>query len=348
MSNISMARIYGEPDREIGEMLADAEKAALRAKSLTQQLLTFSKGGAPVKRPASISKLVEEASKFALSGSKVNCHYSISEDLWPVEVDEGQIAQVIQNLIINADQAMPRGGTIEVRAENVGIGKQNPLVLGKEKYVRISIRDQGIGISEKDMSNIFDPFFTTKQRGSGLGLSTSFTIVEKHEGTIQVESELGVGTTFHVYLPSSAERLVVEKPKRADTRTGKGRILVVDDEEAVRKVIAEVLSRLGYQGRFAQDGTEAIRLYEEAMKERRPFDAVITDLTIPGGMGGKEAIKQLKKIDQQAKVIVSSGYSEDPVLANFKDHGFCAVLTKPYSADDLADVVHQALDAAKG
>jgi PAS domain S-box-containing protein len=348
LSNISMARTFGELGSEVTEMLVDAEKATLRAKSLTQQLLTFSKGGVPVKRVASISKLLEDASKFALSGSNVNCEYFVPEDLWPVEMDEGQIAQVIQNLIINADQATPRGGKIEIRAENVIISEKDGLPLEDDKHVRVSIIDRGIGISKKDMANIFDPFFTTKQRGSGLGLSTSFTIVEQHKGTIQVESKLGVGSTFYVYLPASSERPAIEERGGEEARTGQGRILIVDDNEAVRRALGRVLRRLGYEARFAEDGAEAIRVYEKAMKEERSFDVVITDLTIPGGMGGQEIIKNLKRINPEAKVIVSSGYSEDLVLSNFQGHGFCGVLTKPYDVGDLAEAVRQVLDGARG
>jgi PAS domain S-box-containing protein len=344
LSNISMARIYGELGSEVDEMLTDAEKATLRAKSLTQQLLTFSKGGAPVKKIASISKLLSDSSRFALSGSSVTCKYSIPEDLWSVEMDEGQVGQVIHNLVINADQASPAGGTIKIGAENVVIGPKSPLPLEEGKYVSISIADSGIGIPGEHLSRIFDPFYTTKVRGSGLGLSTSFTIIKQHKGTIQVNSELGAGTVFHIYLPASEEALVIEEKRWKKARTGHGRILVIDDEQSVRRSMKTILNRLGYEVKLAEDGAEGIRVYEKAMKEERPFDLVIMDLTIPGGLGGQKTMEKLKRIDPGAKVIVSSGYSDDPVLSKFQDFGFSEVLAKPYKAEDLVEVIHKVLD----
>jgi len=344
LSNISMARMYGELGSEVDEMLTDAEKATLRAKSLTQQLLTFSKGGAPVKRIASISKLLSDSSRFALSGSSVTCKYSIPEDLWAVEMDEGQVGQVIHNLVINADQASPAGGTIKIGAENVVIGPKSPLSLEEGKYVCISIADSGIGIPEEHLSRIFDPFYTTKVRGSGLGLSTSFTIIKKHEGTIQVKSELGVGTIFCIYLPASGETLVIEEKRWKKARTHHGRILVIDDEQAVRRSAGKILNRLGYEVKLAEDGAEGIRVYEKAIEEERPFDVVIMDLTIPGGLGGQNTMEKLKRIDPGAKVIASSGYSDDPVLSKFQDFGFSEALAKPYKADDLVEVIYRMLD----
>jgi PAS domain S-box-containing protein len=343
LSNISMARIYGELGSEIEDMLRDAEKATLRAKSLTQQLLTFSKGGAPVKRIASISQLLRDSSRFALSGSNVRCEASLPRDLWAVEMDEAQIGQVINNVVINSDQASPMGGTIEISAENVVIGQKDSLPLKEGKYVRISIADSGIGIPKEHLSKIFDPFYTTKLKGSGLGLSTSFTIIKQHEGTIQVQSEVGVGTTFDIYLPASEEVLVIEEKRWERAKTGQGRILLVDDEEPVRISVGAILKRLGYEVKFAENGTEGIRAYEKAMKEERPFDVVILDLTIPGELGGKKAVKRLKGIDPKAKVIVSSGYSEDQVMSRFREHGFDGVLVKPYGVADLAAVIRKVL-----
>ena len=347
LSNISMARMYGELGSEVDEMLTDAEKATLRAKSLTQQLLTFSKGGAPVKKIASISKLLSDSSRFALSGSSVTCEYSMPEDLWAVEMDEGQVGQVIHNLVINADQASPAGGTIKIGAENIVIGPKSPLPLEEGKYVSISIADSGIGIPQEHLSRIFDPFYTTKVRGSGLGLSTSFAIIKRHGGTIQVKSELGVGTVFHIYLPASAEALVIEEKQWKKARTGRGRMLVIDDEQSVRRSVATILKRLGYEVKLAEDGAEGIRVYEKALKEERPFDLVIMDLTIPGGLGGQKTMEKLKRIDPGVKVIVSSGYSDDPVLAKFQDFGFSEVLAKPYKADDLVEVIYRVLDGGK-
>jgi CheY-like chemotaxis protein len=258
-------------------------------------------------------------------------------------MDEGQIMQVIHNMIINADQAMPGGGTIKIRAENVVTGSGDPLPLKKGRYIKISIADQGIGIPEKHLPKIFDPFYTTKEKGSGLGLSTAFTIVERHDGTIRVESETGVGTTFTVYLPASEEDLSTEEQEWKRTRTGQGRILLVDDQEAVRKVAGKILERLGYEVEFAKDGAEGIRAYEQAMKRKQLFDMVIMDLTIPGGMGGRETIKELKTLDPEARVIVSSGYSDDPIMFDYKAYGVSGVVAKPYRIDDLAEVIHKVL-----
>jgi CheY-like chemotaxis protein len=220
--------------------------------------------------------------------------------------------------------------------------------LEEGKYVSISIADSGIGIPEEHLSRIFDPFYTTKVRGSGLGLSTSFTIITRHEGTIQVKSELGVGTVFHIYLPASGEALVTEEKQWNKARIGHGRILVIDDEQTVRRSAGTILNRFGYEVKLTKDGAEGIRVYEEAMKEERPFDLVILDLTIPGGLGGQKTMEKLKKMDPVVKVIVSSGYSDDPVLAKFHDFGFSEVLAKPYKADDLVEVIHRVLDGVKG
>lgn len=348
LASISIAKTYGELDDEIAEVLTDAEKATLRAKDLTQQLLTLSRGGEPVREASAISNLLEDEVKFALTGSNVKCDYSVPEDLWAAEIDQGQIGQVIRNLIINADQAMPEGGTIKIGGQNVVIGQKNPMLLKEGKYIQVSIADEGIGIPEKHLSHIFDPFYTTKDRGSGLGLTTTFGIINRHQGTIQVESKMGVGTTFHIHLPASEKELVIDEKERKKPRTGQGRILLVDDEETVRRSAGKILKRLGYEIEFAEDGAEGIRLYKKAIECKQPFDIVIMDLTIPGGMGGKEASKLLKKIDPGARVIVSSGYSEGRVLSNFEDYGFCGRVTKPYGIHDLAEVIHEALIGAQG
>jgi nitrogen-specific signal transduction histidine kinase/CheY-like chemotaxis protein len=344
LANISMVKMFGDLKEDISEMVADAETATVRAKGLTQQLLSFAKGGAPIKQPISVSALIKDTAEFSLSGSNVRCEFSMPDDLWVVEVDEGQIGQVIHNVVVNADQAMPTGGTIRIRAENVTVGQKMPLPLKEGKYVKVSIADPGIGIMEKYLSQIFDPFFTTKEKGSGLGLSTSHTIVSQHDGTITVDSEVGVGTTFHVYLPASEERCVIEKKDVKEPKMGQARILLVDDDESVRTSAARMLKRLGYRVECAEDGAEGIRLYEEAMEREDPFAIILMDLTIPGGMGGKEAIRELRKIDPGAKAIVSSGYSDDPVLSRFEEYGFCGAVTKPYKIDDLAEAIHKAVN----
>jgi CheY-like chemotaxis protein len=282
---------------------------------------------------------------FALRGSKVKCHFFIPENLWPAEVDEGQISQVINNLIINADQAMPEGGIIKVEAENKTIEPGHDL-LPPGKYVRISITDEGVGIPEQYFSKIFDPYFTTKQKGSGLGLATSYSIIKQHNGHIEVESLIEKGSTFTVWLPAS--EIFWEKPEE-DTKElvgGKGKILLMDDEEPVQDAAGEVLQYLGYDVETAKDGEEALFLYKKAKKEGTPFDVIIMDLTIPGGMGGKETVQSLLKIDPSAKAIVSSGYSTDPVMADYRKYGFKGMVIKPYSVKELSETVRRVIEGS--
>jgi len=340
LGNISMAKMFAKPGDKIFERLSEAEKASLRARDLTQQLLTFSRGGEPVRKHISISELIQDSATFALTGSDVRCEFSLPGDLWPVEVDDGQISQVINNLVINADQAMPEGGIIKVRAENIIVDKDHSLPLKEGRYVKISIEDQGIGIPKEHLSKIFDPYFTTKQKGSGLGLATTYSILKKHGGYITVESELRVGSIFHIYLPASRERAAPKKEVEEEIFIpGRGRVLVMDDEDMVREVAGEMLTQLGYEVELAKDGAEAIKLYKQAIEAKEPYDAVILDLTVPGGMGGKEAIKRLLEIDPKVKAIVSSGYSNDPIMAEFKRYGFMGVVAKPYRIKDLSEVL---------
>ncbi len=344
-TNISMARLYGDLQEDIAQMMADAEKASWRARNLTQQLLAFAKGGAPIRKTISLSKVLRENTEFALSGSNVKYTLSVPRDLWQVEADEGQIGQVLHNLVINAVQAMPEGGSIEVGARNVPRGDLAALPLKPGRYVQVFVRDRGIGIPERHLNSIFDPFFTTKQKGSGLGLTSSFTIVRNHEGHIHVDSAVDKGTTVDVYLPASEERACSESPTEAGVRAGRGRVLLVDDEDLIRRVAGEALRRLGYEATLASDGAEGSRLYAEAMKEGRRFDVVLLDLTIPGGMGGRETVRDLLRIDPDAKVIASSGYSNDPVMAEYQAYGFCEVIIKPYRVKDLGDVLHKVMGA---
>ncbi len=342
----SLAKMRVSHEDEIFGMLSEVEKASVRAQTLTKQLLTFAKGGLPVKETASIKDIVKESSLFVLRGSKSSCEFSIAKDLWSAEVDVGQISQVISNIMINANQAMPEGGIIQVAAENLIIDVGHILPLKPGRYIRISIIDQGAGIAEKHLSKVFDPYFTTKQEGSGLGLSTTYSIIKKHDGYITVKSELGVGTTFHIYLPASEK--AVPKIKKTRLIKGHGRILVMDDEESLRKMIGRMLKNLGYESKFAKDGAEAIQMYKAARKSGKPYDAVILDLTVPGGMGGKDTVKKLLKIDPEIKAIVSSGYSDDPVLSNFQEYGFKGMMPKPFESRLLSKVLHEVLQGGKG
>jgi two-component system cell cycle sensor histidine kinase/response regulator CckA len=339
LGNINLAKMNATPGDRVFERLAEAERGTRRAESLTQQLLTFSKGGAPIKKSGPIVSLLKECAEFSLRGSNVKLKFSIPEDLWPVEVDEGQISQVINNLVINADQAMPDGGLVRISAENTVVGPEHGLPLTNGKFVKVSIADAGIGIPQEFIQRIFDPYFTTKQKGSGLGLATSYSIVKAHSGLITVESKLSAGATFHVYLPASEKEIKERQRTGRSTLQVKGKVLIVDDENMVRSVAQEMLQHMGYEVEGARDGKEAIQLYKDSLKSSNPFSAVVMDLTIPGGMGGRETIKELLLLDPHVKAVVSSGYSNDPVMGQFESYGFKGVVCKPYDVEELHAVL---------
>jgi len=340
--NLSLASLTAG-DEPTARRLADAEGACLRARGLTQQLLTFSKGGAPIRQRTAIGPLVDDWSRFALRGSNVNCATDIAPDLWAVDADEGQISQVINNIVLNAKQAMPCGGTVTVTAANIRI-EPGTRPVGFDapdgRYVRISITDEGPGIPDECRRRIFDPYYTTKPKGTGLGLASCYSIVTRHEGHIGVESVPGAGATFHVYLPAATPREgATAEPVRDALFTGHGRILVMDDEECVRAVAADMLSYLGYTVQTASDGRHALALYQAERDAGRPFDAVIMDLTVPGGMGGVEAMRELRAIDPAVRAIASSGYADDPVMAEHTRYGFQGVIPKPFAVRDLGRAV---------
>ncbi|GEM_PF-5550409 len=332
--------------------LENAEKGALRAKSLTRQLLTFAKGETPEKKVGNIASLIRETVPFLLYGSAVRLELSIDDDLWHVQMDEGQIGQVISNLTINAVQAMPDGGTIRVTGENASLDKKNPLSIPAGKYIKISFQDTGTGIPKSMLSKIFDPYFTTKETGSGLGLATSISIIKRHNGTITVDSTPGTGSNFTLYLPASSQKIEESIVDYPTVSPGKGKILVMDDEEYVQSFAYSALTNLGYDVKIARDGNQTINLYREALAEKIPFDVVIIDLTIPGGMGGKETIRRLRELDPDVTAVVSSGYSTNPILANYRAYGFDAILEKPYRINDLSEVLKKVLSrkavASKG
>lgn len=335
MGNISLARMRVEAGDKLDKWLGAAEKATARAKDLTQQLLTFSKGGAPVKQVISLEQSIRDSASFALRGTAVKSAFQFADGLWPVEADEGQMVQVFNNLIINACQAMSAGGIITITAANVPVHANDSLPLPAGNYVKITVSDQGSGIPLDHLRRIFDPYFTTKEHGSGLGLAVTYSVIRNHGGHIQVESEIGVGTTFTIFLAASDRAIDVPQSVGDARIAGKGRVLLMDDEDVVVAVGREILTELGYDVATALDGTSAIEKFAQARAAGKPFDAVVLDLTIPGGMGGKDAIGFLREIDPSVWAVVSSGYSHDPVMAEFTDYGFNAVVSKPYIVAEL-------------
>ena len=350
IGNISLAQTYLDPDDKVFLLLSQALAASKTAKDLTQKLITFSKGGTPDKKIAEVTKLVRNATEFTLSGSNLKCNFNFPNNLWPVEVDSRQIGQAIHNVIMNAREAMPEGGLLEVGAENV-TSDDDLSNLRKGNYVKISITDHGKGIAPKNLDKIFNPYFSTKKlgskKGTGLGLSICHSIIRKHGGNVTVDSILRQGTTIHIYLPSANGKSTSQRTSGTMEQEipvfGEGRILLMDDEEMIRKLASELLTYLGYEVDFARDGTEAIQRYKQAMDSKNPFAAVILDLTVKGGMGGKETIRQLTKIDPRVVAILSSGYCNDPGITDFAKYGFCGVVTKPYTMSELGEKLNQVI-----
>ncbi len=343
MGNVSLAKMTLGENASAQALLSKSERASLQAKALTQQLLTFARGAPPLKKTVSLGMILADSLNLTLSGSNVRRELVLEDDLWLVDADEGQIAQVFNNLIINAIQAMPKGGTVTLRAENVSIDESMGLPLTQGRYVRIVVSDEGEGIPESHYNRIFDPYFTTKPTGSGLGLATAYAIIKNHSGLIRVDSPSENGTSFAVYLPASKNLSKKEAPDMGSATNGKGRILVMDDEEGIRDVVAHMLRAIGYDPTLAADGKEAIDLYSLAMDCDAKYDALIMDLTVPGGLGGKEALQILLQIDPQVKAIVSSGYSNDLVVADYRDWGFLGFVPKPFSIADLGEALNDLL-----
>lgn len=345
VGNLSLLRFAHTLPQDVGAGLLEAEKAALRAKELTYQLLTFAKGGAPIKEATSIAAILRDSAQFMLHGSNITPLYEIADDLAPAEVDPAQMSQVIHNLVLNAKQAMPDGGSITLSARNHTQSSQGDLPLAPGKYVHVAVRDHGRGIAPDNLGKIFDPYFTTKEDGNGLGLATAYSIIKRHDGLITVESELNQGTIFHIYLPASNRPAIPASRDESAPRTGTGRLLAMDDEPAIRHLLNAILKRAGYEITTVPDGAALVAEYQDALNRSQPYQVVIMDLTVPGGMGGREAIVQLRSLDPNVRAIVSSGYSTDPVMSNFRAAGFCGMVEKPYKVETLIRAIERALSA---
>ncbi|TAL16220.1 PAS domain S-box protein [bacterium] len=351
LGNISLARLYMKEGLDITPKLGEAEKAALRAQELTRQLLTFSRGGSPVKRLISIGAIIHDAVVFASSGSKVTHSLSIPQNLWPITADPAQIDQIVQNLVMNAVQAMPDGGELRVDCKNISPEEavDLPPFLENRHCVQVEIGDEGMGIPQEYMDRIFDPYFSTREEGMGLGLATVYSVVRSHGGHVVAANSPGHGAKFTICLPAEPKG----KPKKtaeppvSEPQRGDGNILIMDDDEIVLDLVADLLGHLGYSTEKVTTGEKAVECYLAALRRGDPFDAVILDLTIRGGMGGKETVREIKKIDPEARAIVSSGYSQDPVMSQYRQYGFDAVVAKPYRGEALANALKGLLNGSK-
>ncbi|MHB1951776.1 MAG: MEDS domain-containing protein [Acidiferrobacteraceae bacterium] len=344
LGNVMLAKLLSG-DGSAADVLLQAEQGALRGRGLTQQLLTFSRGGAPVRKPCAVGEFLQQTAAFVLRGSPCRLAWQLAEPLWPVSMDLGQMTQVLTNLLVNAMEAMPQGGTVTVAARNRRLEAINPYALLMGNYVEFSVGDSGGGIAPHLLEHLFEPYLTTKKKGTGLGLATSYSIVKRHGGHIGVLSTRE-GALFTVLLPASPDAALPAVERPPEPVSGQGRVLLMDDDPSVREVGAALLRQLGYHVSVASDGREAVADYAQAMTTQ-PFDVVILDLTIPGGMGGLECMVRLRAIDPAVTAIVSSGYANDPVMANFREYGFDAVIAKPYPLTDLSQAVQEAMQRSR-
>lgn len=344
LRNIFAAKLsFADEKEELVEGLEIAEKVGLQAKELAHRLITFAKGGEPVRKIGFISQFLKDTVELSLSGSNVTCEFSLPDNLWPVEMDDVQIRQVVHNLVVNAREAMPKGGAIIIRAENATVSADNGLPLKAGRYVKWFIKDHGIGIPQEDLPKIFDPYFTTKPtgtaRGMGLGLAICYSIIKKHDGFITVGSEPGVGSTFFVFLPACPQEDVLQKGNREKSSAKGGKILVMDDDETVRSATGVVLNYLGYDVEYAKDGTEAVNLYIAEKGKGQPFSAVILDLNVQSGMGGRETMNELLAFDPYSKIIITCGYSNDPAVSELKNSESCMTIDVPYDIEKIKDIL---------
>lgn len=342
MGYVSLSKMYLDPEDKIYNYLTIAENACISARNLTYQMLLFAKGEKPSKKIIETKRLLKDTAASSIKDSIYKIQFLIPDDLWLIEVDEGQIRQVIHNLVVNACEAMPDGGTILISAENVDVTSKDELPLNKGRYVKISVKDHGVGIKREDLPRIFDPYFTTKQidfhKGVGLGLAVCYSIIKRHDGHIFAESELGKGTTLHVLIPAA------EIKKEEAKAICRGRVLLVEDEEMVGHIATEMLHHLGYYVDFVREGEQAIKLYKKSLASEEPYELVMLDLTVQRGMGGKETIKRLLEIDPDVKAVISSGYADDPVMVNYRDFGFRYAIAKPYDIEQIKEAIHKAIE----
>jgi len=345
IGNINFARMILKTEDQAGQKLTEAEIACGRAKELAQQLMSFAHGDSQHKKVTVLPMLIRNAVRFALNCEPISSEYDFDENLFPVEIDEGQIMQAVNNIIINAREAMPGGGVIRIKAENVSIPSHHEFLPAAGDYVKITIRDQGRGIPEPVLGRIFDPYFTTKslknEKAMGMGLAMSYSIIRNHKGHITVESTEGAGTTFSLYLPASLKAISRDISQGATETEGRGRILFMDDEKMIRDVTGALLTHMGYEVSCVGDGVEVIELYQKAKEENNPFSGVVLDLTIPGGMGGRKTMQKLLELDPGIKVIISSGYGDDPLIQDFREYGFKGAITKPYKIEELTDTLQR-------
>lgn len=344
--NISLALMETDENYPCYDLLNESVKSINRATRLTNQLLTFSKGGDPVKNQVNLVKLIEETAKFDLSGSNVKPHFNFPENPLNVNADKSQMHQVFSNLVINSMQASPDGGHLYISVENINLKKREKFNLAEGDYLKIVIQDEGLGIPKEHLGKIFEPYFTTKQAGNGLGLAIAYSIIKKHKGHIEIDSELGKGTTFSIYLPGTSEKEKIVEAEQKNDNTNKAKeakILIMDDEEAIRTMLIKMLGRLGFKADAVCDGDMTIKQYKEALENNTPYDLIIMDLTIPGGMGGKQAVKEILKLDEKAKVIVSSGYANEKTIAEYSSYGFVDMIQKPYTLAKLKEIVLRVL-----
>lgn len=348
LGNISLAMMGLDGADKTYKILATAEDATLRASSLTKKLITFSHGGAPIKEEADLAEVVTDAANFALTGTNIKTDLSVARDLWMVEIDKEQMHHVINNMVSNAKDAMPLGGTISITLENISVMPTDRQELKEGKYVSVTIKDTGDGIAEEYLPRIFDPYFTSKQmndsKGTGLGLAVCYSIIKKHKGNIAVNSSAGGGTAFTIYLPAIPavqQELPTETNQTDSPASQKQKILVMDDENVIRDIASQTLDHFGYAVQCAKDGDEAVEIFLKATESGQPFNIALLDLTIPGEEGGKDVVRRLLDIDPGVRAIVTSGYSNDPVMQNFTEYGFSGAIAKPFTLDELNRVLKE-------